>query len=238
MNVIWIHGFGEDSSVWNDFTANIHSYFCPHIFEHSHKTGYSLIKEYAEDLRDFIVTNKIENPVLIGHSMGGYIALEYASRYPETFSGLGLFHSSAAGDSETKKAERKKTMQFIAKNGTAVFIQNFYPNMFTETFRNENPELIQENIKRFEKLNPEALIAATESMSNRNDHLKTLRLLNVPVFQILGKDDSLIPFEKGLEQTLVIQKPYTLLLNKVAHAGMYESPQICADFINNFLAQV
>lgn len=238
MNVVWIHGFGEDSSIWEDFTENIHSYFSPYFFDHSDKTDYSSIKEYAEDLRSFIEANHIENPVLIGHSMGGYIALEYVSLYPETFSGLGLFHSSAAEDPDTKKAERKKTIEFISKHGTATFIRSFYPNMFTESFKNENYDLIQENIRHSEKLKPEALISATLSMLNRNDHLETLSNLKVPVFQILGKQDTFIPLKKALEQTMLLQMPNCLVLNQVAHAGMLESPEICADFINNFLSEI
>ena len=238
MNVVWIHGFGEDSSIWEDFTENIHTYFSPYFFDHSNRTGYSSIKEYAEDLRGFIEANQIEKPVLIGHSMGGYIALEYASLYQETFSGLGLFHSSAAADSDTKKAERKKTIEFISKHGTATFIRSFYPNMFTENFKNENYDLIQENIRHSENLKPEALTSATLSMLNRNDHLETLSNLKVPVFQILGKQDTFIPLRKALEQTMLLQVPNCLVLNHVAHAGMLESPEICADFINNFLREI
>ncbi|MCD8538739.1 MAG: alpha/beta hydrolase, partial [Leadbetterella sp.] len=68
------------------------------------------------------------------------------------------------------------------------------------------------------------------------DHVETLRSFSFPVFQILGKQDTFVPLEKALEQTAVLQQPFTLVLNNVAHAGMYESPSICADFINHFLS--
>jgi pimeloyl-ACP methyl ester carboxylesterase len=236
MNIIWIHGFGEDYSVWNDFILKIKTPFRSHLYEHASTSNYTTIKEYAEDLRNYIVTNEINSPVLIGHSMGGYIALEYAALYPNSILGLGLFHSSAAADTEAKKNERRKTMDFISKNGTSTFIRNFYPNMFTEFFRKEHADLVEENIKRFEKLSQNGLLSAIQSMINRNDHLKTLAELNFPVFQILGKNDTFIPLEKALEQTLLLQNPYTLILDNVAHAGMYESPDICADFIMHYFS--
>lgn len=238
MDIVWIHGFGEDSDVWADFLPGIPSYYTSHVFDHATLTGYSSISEYANDLRAFITAGAIENPVLIGHSMGGYIALEYAARYPQQVSGLGLFHSSAAADSDTKKNERDKTRAFIGQHGSAAFIRNFYPNMFTERFRSENADLIAQNTRQYSALAPEALMAATESMKNRQDHLETLKSFAFPVFQILGKQDTFVPLEKGLEQTALLQRPFTLVLDNVAHAGMYEAPSICTEFITHYLGSV
>lgn len=170
--------------------------------------------------------------------MGGYIALEYAAQYPDRVQGLGLFHSSAAADSDAKKKERDKTRSFIDKNGSAAFIRNFYPNMFTEGFRLENADLIARNTRHYSDLDREALMAATESMKNRRDHVETLKSFSFPVFQILGKQDAFIPLEKALEQTAVLQRPFALVLDNVAHAGMLESPAICIDFINNYLGAI
>ncbi|MCD8540379.1 MAG: alpha/beta hydrolase, partial [Leadbetterella sp.] len=126
MDIVWIHGFGEDSAVWEDFLPAIHSYHTSHVFDHAARTGLTSIREYAGDLQVFLSEKRIEKAVLIGHSMGGYIALEYAAQYPEQVQGLGLFHSSAAADSETKKKERDKTRSFIEEKGTTPFIRNFY----------------------------------------------------------------------------------------------------------------
>lgn len=238
MDVIWVHGFGEDSTVWEDFLPAVHSYYTSHVFDHAGRTGYSSIREYADDLQAFVSEKGIEKPVLIGHSMGGYMVLEYAALYPEQLSGLGLFHSSAAADSEEKKKERDKTRAFIAQNGSAAFIKNFYPNMFTEHFRLENADRIARNIQRYSALNPEALMAATESMKNRRDHVETLKTPSFPVFQILGRQDAFVPLEKALEQTALLQRPSTLILDNIAHAGMYEAPELCADFINYYLGSV
>ncbi len=238
MDIVWIHGFGEDSSVWEDFLPSIHTYHTSHVFEHAHTTGHRSIGEYAEDLRVFLEEKNIGKPVLIGHSMGGYIALEYAALYPDGVKGLGLFHSSASADSEEKKKERDKTRAFIGENGTEAFIRNFYPNMFSGNFRQENADLVAAHIRRYTGLNPQALMTATASMKNRRDHVGTLKGFTFPVFQILGKMDAFVPLEKALEQTALLQHPYTLVLDQVAHAGMYEASSVCADFINYYLQSV
>ncbi len=235
MDIVWIHGFGEDSTVWENLIPEIYTYYSSHLFDFSARTNYASITEYANDLRKFILENKIEKPVLIGHSMGGYIALEYASLFNNDISGLGLFHSTAASDSEEKKLERDKTAAFITANGSEAFISNFYPKMFTENFRKKEYELIQENTSRFIHLNPEALVAATVSMKNRKSHLETISTFDFPVFQILGKQDTFVALESALAQTLTIKKPNVLVLDNVAHAGMFENLEICSQFINNYL---
>ena len=235
MDIVWIHGFGEDSAVWKEFLPRIDANYAAHLFDHAQSTGHCSIHAYATDLEGFISERGLQAPVLIGHSMGGYIALEYAARH--RVAGLGLFHSSATADNDEKRAERDKTRAFIAENGTETFIQNFYPKMFTERFRHKHPDIIAQNTLRYSStLAREALMASTQSMKNRRDHVNTLKNFAFPVFQILGKQDKFIPLETALEQTALLQHPSALLLDQVAHAGMYEAPELCADFVNYWLS--
>ncbi len=204
MNIIWIHGFGEDSSLWKSFIPKFGGDKTNFLFDFSKTSSHNTIKGYSNDLADYILEKNIIKPVIIGHSMGGYIALEYAFNNPNSINGLGLFHSQAAGDSETKKEERDKTIAFIQKNGSEVFIRNFYPKMFTEESKATYNYLIAQNIERFVKINPEALCSATESMKNREDHMKSLSNFEFPIFQILGKKDSFVPLDLALNQTLLL----------------------------------
>ncbi len=236
MKIIWIHGFGEDSTVWEDFLPKLPAYYQHYTFDHALITKATDISDYALILREFIELHEITNPILIGHSMGGYIALEYAAIFPDEVSGLGLFHSSAAADSEDKKVERLKTAQFIQKNGSKAFIENFYPKMFSSPENYE--ELISRNIERYSLIPAESLSTATLAMRNRKDHINTLSTFKFPLFQILGKSDKFVPLELALQQTIQLQKPYTLVLNEAAHAGMIEQAPICAEFIRHFLHQL
>ena len=53
---------------------------------------------------------------MIGHSMGGYITLAFAEKFPEKLKGLGLFHSTAYADSEEKKVGREKRISTLFRN--------------------------------------------------------------------------------------------------------------------------
>jgi pimeloyl-ACP methyl ester carboxylesterase len=238
MNVVFLHGFGEDASVWTDFITHLpkkHTYFTP---DFSHLKSCFSISEYAEWLKKELDKAKIEQLVLIGHSMGGYIALEFAELHTEQILGLGLFHSSAAPDSEEKREARDKTIQFLIKHDTDLFIKHFYPNMFNEQFKHERPELIADNIAKFTKIPNEALLAATLAMKGRKGQLNCIEDFDFPIFQIIGQLDTFVNYMDALEQTALLKHPNVLLLHSISHAGMYESPEICADYIANFINRV
>jgi pimeloyl-ACP methyl ester carboxylesterase len=236
MNIIWIHGFGENGQVWESFLPHLPQMLRHYNFDHSEATGTASIQDYAENLQDFIQEKKINSPVLIGHSMGGYIALEYAALYPQKVKGLGLFHSSATADSSEKQKEREKTAEFILKHGSPAFIENFYPKMFAQP--DKFPDLIEKNIHLYSQIPAQALADATLSMKERRDHVNTLSQFSFPIFQILGKSDPFVPLDKALAQTALLQHPYTLVLDDAAHAGMFEQTEICSQFITNYLQQL
>ncbi|MCP9767660.1 alpha/beta hydrolase [Lacihabitans sp. LS3-19] len=238
MNLVFLHGFGENSSIWEDFVKRLnpkHNIVCP---DFSEKKDCFSIPEYAEWLKGILDKMEIKEAVIIGHSMGGYIALEFCHKYHGFVKGLGLFHSSASADSEEKKENRDKTIQFLIKHDTNLFIKHFYPNMFSEAFKDSNAELINKNIEQFSKITNEALLAATLAMKSRQSHIENFPSFDFPIFQILGTQDTFVNYAEALQQTLKIKSPNVLLLNDICHAGMFESPQICANFINTFLERI
>ena len=64
-----------------------------------------IMAESVKEVLDFL---KIDSCVMIGHSMGGYVTLAFADQNPGLLKGFGLFHSSAAADTDegTKNRER------------------------------------------------------------------------------------------------------------------------------------
>jgi pimeloyl-ACP methyl ester carboxylesterase len=238
MNVVFLHGFGEDASVWNDFLTHLpkeHNYFIP---DFSHLKSCFSISEYAEWLKKELDKARIEQMVLIGHSMGGYISLEFAELHPEQILGLGLFHSSAAPDSEEKREARDKTIQFLIKHDTDLFIKHFYPNMFNENFKIAHPDLINSNIGKFSQIPNEALLAATLAMKGRKGQLDIIEEFEFPIFQIIGMQDTFVNYKDSLEQTILLKHPNVLLIHSISHAGMYESPEVCANFIADFISRI
>jgi pimeloyl-ACP methyl ester carboxylesterase len=236
MNVVFIHGFCENHSVWDDFLALLpkqHQYFAPNISELTHCQK---MDDYAKYIKKQLDEAQVEKAVFIGHSMGGYIALAFAELFPEMITGLGLFHSSAYADSEERKETRLKAIQYIVKHGAKDFIEDFLPNMFNTAFKKQHTSYIQKKIGEYsEKISEEALIAATLAMRDRSDRTKILKEADYPFLMIAGGKDKFVAMAVALEQITLLKNPYCLILNDIAHAGMLESPELCAKFITEFI---
>ena len=113
-DVVLLHGFGEDGNVWKFQEAFLTPYFRLIIPDLPGSGGSpflpmdgipqaDIISGYADIIKKIAEKEAVRHCVLLGHSMGGYIALAFAAKYEDMPAGLGLVHSTAYADSEEKK---------------------------------------------------------------------------------------------------------------------------------------
>src|SRR5690606_25097329 len=112
--------------------------------------------------------------VMVGHSMGGYIALAFAEKYPKVLKGLSLVHSTATADTEEKKETRRKSIALIEKGGKDAFVKGMIPNLFSNHFKGAHPEIIQKQIEQGQKLKAESMVGFYTAMINRPDRRNVL----------------------------------------------------------------
>ena len=172
---------------------------------------------------------------LIGHSMGGYIALAFAKKYPDKLNALGLFHSTAYGDSMEKKSNRQKGIEFIRRHGAFEFLKTTIPNLFSQRSKDEMPQRIGEFIARQDNFSAEALVSYYEAMMQRPDRTDILQKATVPVLFIMGEYDYAIPLEESLKQCHLPEKSYIYILRKSGHMGMLEEPGKANTILYDFL---
>jgi pimeloyl-ACP methyl ester carboxylesterase len=94
LTLVFIHGAGSNGSVWHLQLAHFKEALAVNLPGHPAGLGYTSIKDYADFMADYIERNDVKNPVVIGHSMGGAIAIELALR-DANMSGLGLVGTGA-----------------------------------------------------------------------------------------------------------------------------------------------
>lgn len=235
MQIVLLHGFGETEDIWKTFTPLLNQENEYILLDYSSFTFCQTIEEYADWVHSEILQRKIRYFTIIGHSMGGYIALAYARKYGDFIAGLGLFHSTAFADSEEKKSSRDKTVRFLGRHGAATFIEDFLPKMYHPDFLKRNATYIKQQLVDNQRIPTEALQVATKAMKNRTDTQEVLKNANYPVLHIIGKADKFIDFSDALSMVSLLEKPYVLILDNSAHAGMHEAPEACAAITNDFL---
>jgi pimeloyl-ACP methyl ester carboxylesterase len=181
---------------------------------------------------------KFEGEVsILGHSMGGYIILAFAEKFPQYLNAFGLFHSTAYADSEEKKNTRKKGIEFIKQYGAFEFLKTVVPNLFSPDSKEKMPGKISDFINSLHNFSPTALVSYYEAMMQRPDRTDVLKKSKIPVLFIMGKYDTAIPLEDGLEQCHLPEKSYIHILHKSGHMGMMEEAEESNRFLEEFLME-
>lgn len=238
-SVVWLHGFCESSQIWHDLVASWpgmqhilmdHSGMGNSSWQHPHT-----IAGVAEAVHAALENRGIRQPVLLmGHSMGGYVAMAFAARYPEKVAGLGLIHSHPFADSEEKQQNRRKSMDFISRQGSGPFVRQLIPALFSPAFSENNPARLNAMITEASGYAPAAIMACQEAMASRPDLSEVMAGLQVPVLMVVGKSDQTIPYDRSVAQLSLPAVADIHILEGVAHMAMYEAPEALLAAVRNF----
>jgi pimeloyl-ACP methyl ester carboxylesterase len=235
--IVFVHGFGEDAGIWETIIPELKNNY--HVITPNlptTNTEGATMETLAEFLKQTLDDQQIDKCIMIGHSMGGYITLAFADKYPEKLLKFGLFHSTAYADSDDKKEARKKNMDFIRKNGSSKFIETSVPKLFAPETAENHPEKIKRMVERYRNLNSDSLVHFTNAMMNRPDRIHVLESFKKPVLFIMGEFDTAIPIEQGLKQCSIPEFSYIYIATHSGHLGMLEEPNFCLKAIKEFVS--
>lgn len=240
--VVLLHGFGEDGEIWNEQINYLKEYFrliipdlpgsgrSEMIPDMSIEGISEVVKEILNiELQKFSAAAEAEG--VIGHSMGGYITLAFAEKYPALLKAFGLVHSTAFADSEEKKLARAKSIEFIRNNGAYEFLKTSIPGLF----KKPSDPYVNALIEKGKNFTPEALIQYYEAMIVRPDRTDLLKNFNGPVLFIIGEHDTAVPFQQSLQQCYLPGESQVHILRNSAHMGMQEEPGKMGEIVMRFL---
>jgi pimeloyl-ACP methyl ester carboxylesterase len=240
--VILIHGFGEDGEIWNQQAAHLSNNYKVIVPDLPGSGKSEMIDDMsmegmAEEIHSIIHEEDIDACPVIGHSMGGYIALALAESYYNHVSALGLFHSTSFADSDEKKEARRKGIAFINQHGAFPFLKNTIPNLYATHSIDETPELPAQQIAAAHNFSAPALVSYYEAMMQRPDRTNVLKADKRPVLFVMGKYDTAVPLADGLKQCHLPEKSYIHILQNSGHMGMVQEPDAANEILEKFLLE-
>ena len=229
--LLLLHGFCEASDMW--------AHWLPELSQHFQVLALDLggfgqsaaalpqpcsISALAEQVADTLQNIGIERCMIVGHSLGGYVALALAEQNPELLQGLVLFHSTALADSPEKQQMRNKVIDFVQKVGVERFIESFVSPLFYK----ERLQELQEAVKRVENLGKktplQSIVEVSKAMRDRPDRSEVLAKAAFPIMFIIGKQDASVPLESYREQVFLPKNATVHILDATGHMGMFERP--------------
>jgi len=239
--LVLIHGFAEDGAIWDrqtEYLKKNHRLLVPDLPGSGRSSALpreTTMDELADFIKAVLDAEAVGQAILIGHSMGGYITLAFAEKYPGRLKAFGFFHSTAYADTEEKRSARRKGIEFIRNNGAALFIKQSIPNLFAEGSRAEHSATITKLTDRYANIDPGSLIYYYRAMIDRPDRTETLKRTALPVLFIIGGQDPTIPVQSSLEQTHMPQLALIHVLVASGHMGMLEEGAAGNAILEKFL---
>ncbi len=238
--VLLIHGFCETHEIWEGFAEKLSEKFevfaidLPGFGQSPLLPVPFSIGVVAERILSWMDLNRIYQPVVIGHSLGGYVALAMANLDSKKIAGLGLFHSTPYPDSEERKNNRNRAIEFVEKNGVDPFIDPFVLNLF---FDKKHPAVSQVD-KIARKTSKETFSAYTAAMRDRSSSTDFLKGFEKPVLIVAGEKDSIIPVENVMEFRLLAKRSTVHVLKETAHMAMFEMPEAAEKIVSDFILSI
>ncbi len=238
--LVLIHGFLESMLMWDDFARELSKEFrviridLPGYGQSELVEEVHTMKLFADSVKAVLDHLSVKNCVMVGHSMGGYVTLEFVKNYPEMVKGFGLFHSHASADTMEAKENRRRTINIIKLNRTG-FIKQFIPDLFAEDnvvkYSNEIDLLINDSLK----ISSGSIIASLEGMKQRDGKIDLLLKTKKPVLFIAGKEDTRIPVQKIMAQAILPHHSEILIMGNVGHMGYIEAKTDTIEMIKCFV---
>jgi pimeloyl-ACP methyl ester carboxylesterase len=240
--LILLHGFCESRALWKYCDQELATRYrvivpdLPGFGESRLEEPEVSMEFFAEKVRELLDNLKIDQCIMIGHSLGGYVTLAFAEKYEHRLKGFGLFHSTALADTEEKKENRNKTYTFIEKHGVPLFAQSFVAPLFSLRNREILKAEITELIEIASSSSEAGVLETTKAMRDRPDRTEVLRKTSVPVLFVVGKKDGSVPLEKSLEQCHLAKHSIVHFLSEAGHMGMIENKSETIKIIQNYMS--
>ncbi|WP_269685952.1 alpha/beta fold hydrolase [Flavobacterium lacustre] len=209
--IVLLHGFLENKTMWQDFIPELslkNRIITIDLLGHGETEclGYvHSMEDNADVVHEVLSSLRIRKAILVGHSMGGYVALAFAELFPESIKGLVLLNSTSRADSDERKANRDRAIVAVKQN-YASFIRMSIANLFSEDNREKLIDEIEKVKTEALKTPLQGIVASLEGMKIRKDREVLLHLTPYPKLLILGEKDpvlNLVETKEQIENTTV-----------------------------------
>jgi len=238
--LVFLHGFCEDLSMWDEVLEKgfeAYRLLCIDLpgFGASAPQANGSIEQMGKAVIDLIDHLAIEQFILFGHSMGGYVALTIASKVPNRLKGFGLIHSHPFADSEQGKSNRQKSIDFIEAHGSSLFIKELIPKLFPKKYVGSHSFLVNKLIFNANSFPAVGIQNGLQAMKERPDQTEVMRHFRIPILCLVGALDELLPLKQLIDQANFAPITDLRILQTVGHMGPYENPKAIRKCILPFL---
>lgn len=242
--LVLLHGFPLSRAMWRPQVDRLGNRFrvvapdLPGFGETARFASKPSIDGMAIAVAELLDALSITEPVALGGlSMGGYVALAFARRFPDRLRALILADTRAEPDDSAGKTNRDKMIAFAGDHSAADVIDQMMPKMLSEKTRTHRPEVVAEVRRIAAAQSIPGIIDALNALRDRPDARAGLDKVGVPTLVLVGAEDALTP--PGLSQSLAVGVRGTIeIISGAGHLSNMEQPDVFNETVGRFLLGV
>jgi len=242
--IVLLHGYLESSEVWNGFAEKLKSEFRIISVD---LPGHGLSDVYGEvhsmefmatAVKNLVDSLDLKKVFLLGHSMGGYVALAFLELFPEYLLGYCLFHSQPFADTPAALEKRRREIE-IVKAGKKNMM---YPDNIIRMFAPSNLEKFSDSLRKSKdiasQIPGEGITAVLNGMMIRPSRLSFMEDGKIPCLWILGLMDNYIPCNIIRANVNLPPNARVIVLKESGHLGFIEEEENSLRAITEFVNSI
>lgn len=236
--IVLIHGFLENTTMWHKITPELskrNRIITIDLLGHgkSDCLGYMHSMEvFAETINAVLKHLRIRKCILIGHSLGGYVALAFAEKNPQKVKGLCLMNSTSNEDDDERKTLRLRANKMIQNNFTNMVRMSF-ANLFGEKSKTLHKDEMETSLKEALQTPIQGYIAAQEGMRIRTNRNNILTENSFKKLIIIGEKDPVLNFEISLAEAKKTTSEFVVFPN--GHMSHIENKEELIETLKGFI---
>ena len=195
------------------------------------------IESYAHDAKALLDHLGVEKVVLIGLSMGGYVAFEFLRHYPQNLAALVLADTRAEADAPEVKERRNKQQEQVRAEGISGLIDTLTETLLSDTTRENKPDVVAK-VKTLMENPASGYLGALEAMKKRRDSSGELSSIAVPTLVTVGEKDALSPPEVARKMHEQVSGSKLVVVPEAGHLSSLEDPDAFNGALADFLESI
>jgi 3-oxoadipate enol-lactonase len=240
--VLFIHGYPLDHTIWTHQLAALEGWcrIAPDLRgmgqSDAPDLGYSM-ETYAADLAELLDRLGARDVVLVGLSMGGYVAFEFLRRWRERVRGLVLVDTRAEADTPEGRMARDTAASTARDHGASAVAEAMLPKVLGASTLGGAPATV-EQVRAMMVATPVAgIVGALAAMRDRQDSTPLLaELAGLPTLVLVGDEDEVTPPAQAKAMAEIIPGASLVVIRSAGHLPPLERPVETTDAIVGFLA--
>lgn len=243
--VLLIHGFPFDHLMWRHQVAALSPRRCvaPDLLGAGTRKGPESPDEfsmaaYAEDLSAQLDHLGIEQAVVCGLSLGGYITFELLRSFPQRIRAAVLCNTKAPADTPEARRGRDVLAARARQEGAGAVARELMPKLLARATSERRPEIAREVTAMIERQPVSGIVGALRALRERPDSTPLLAAIRVPVLVLAGDDDQITPAAGMEEMARAIPGAQLKVIPEAGHLTPLEQPRAVNAALNAFLEQL